>query len=216
MFNKEIYKVWAPFGKKWVDWVRPVPFIGIGKDLKVNEIINYEIPEINYLNECNNDTAIIIDIDSVECIKEGIALAYIGYRPIPIFNGTNPPLNSTSVTDNKIVEEMLIWGAIKLKEIKIKDDASPVFLLDKNRLNRYKFNRGVFDNSWDIYPQDVPSATYLLNNGIKKIIIKSDKLNNDLSKVLYNYYKNNIKIYFTDGYNNPKEIKIKKPKKIEL
>ena len=27
--RKEIYKIWAPTGCKWVDWVRPVPFVGI-------------------------------------------------------------------------------------------------------------------------------------------------------------------------------------------
>ena len=29
MTNKEIYKLWAPVGKRWVDWVRPVPFVVI-------------------------------------------------------------------------------------------------------------------------------------------------------------------------------------------
>ena len=27
MNAKEVYKLWAPFNKKWTDWVRPVPFI---------------------------------------------------------------------------------------------------------------------------------------------------------------------------------------------
>ena len=29
MTGKDIYKIWAKEGAKWVDWVRPVPFIGI-------------------------------------------------------------------------------------------------------------------------------------------------------------------------------------------
>lgn len=216
MTSKEIYKIWAPPFKKWVDWVRPVPFIGIDIPKERYEFIDYTIPNINYLKYLSKDTAIIIDEQGTNSIKEGIALAKVGYRPIPIFNGTNPPYGSKATTNNTIIEPLLVWGALELQNIEIKTDAPPVFLLDKNRLNRYKLNRSIFDNSWDIYPQDLPSSEYLLKNGITKIIVKGDLLQNDLSKVLYKFQKNNIKILLTNGYEEPKEIKIKKPKTKEI
>ena len=40
MIGKEIYKIWAPTNKKWVDWVRPVPFVMIDENYKVNEFCN--------------------------------------------------------------------------------------------------------------------------------------------------------------------------------
>ena len=210
MTNKEIYKIWAPDKKRWVDWVRPVPFINIDDSSSRKEFIDYRIPSINYLKEVLNDTALIIDIPGIDSIKEGIALAKLGYRPIPIFNGTNPPIGTISTTNNQIIKPLLIWGAFELKNIKLKNDAPPVFLLDQNRLNRYKINNGIFDNSWDIYDGDLPSPKYLLENGINKIIVRSNFQAKDLRKILYKWQKNNIKIFFTNGYEEPKELKLKK------
>ena len=210
MTNKEIYKIWAPDKKRWVDWVRPVPFINIDDSSSRKEFIDYRIPSINYLKEVLNDTALIIDIPGIASIKEGIALAKLGYRPIPIFNGTDPPIGTISTTNNQIIKPLLIWGAFELKNIKLKNDAPPVFLLDQNRLNRYKINNGIFDNSWDIYDGDLPSPKYLLENGINKIIVRSNFQAKDLQKILYKWKKNNIKIFFTNGYEEPKELKLKK------
>lgn len=210
MTNKEIYKIWAPDKKRWVDWVRPVPFINIDDSSSRKEFIDYRIPSINYLKEVLNDTALIIDIPGIDSIKEGISLAKLGYRPIPIFNGTDPPIGTISTTNNQIIKPLLIWGAFELKNIKLKNDAPPVFLLDQNRLNRYKINNGIFDNSWDIYDGDLPSPKYLLENGINKIIVISNFQAKDLQKILYKWQKNNIKIFFTNGYEEPKELKLKK------
>lgn len=110
MTGKEVYKKWAPTGKRWVDWVRPVPFIGIDTPYQVHEFIDDSIPKIFYINNLSKDTAIIIDIEGVDSIKEGIALAHLGYRPIPIFNGTNPSIGVSSTTNNAMIEPLLVWG----------------------------------------------------------------------------------------------------------
>ena len=216
MTGKEVYKKWAPTGKRWVDWVRPVPFIGIDNLYQVHEFIDDSIPKIFYINNLSKDTAIIIDIEGVDSIKEGIALAHLGYRPIPIFNGTNPSIGVSSTTNNAMIEPLLVWGALELEKIVLEEDAPPVFLLDRNRLNRYKIDPSIFDNSWDIYPQDIPSPDYFLQNGITKIVVRENQLSRDLKKVLYPYQKKNIKILFTNGYEEAREIKIKKIKKKEL
>lgn len=216
MTGKEVYKKWAPTGKRWVDWVRPVPFIGIDTPYQVHEFIDDSIPKIFYINNLSKDTAIIIDIEGVDSIKEGIALAHLGYRPIPIFNGTNPSIGVSSTTNNAMIEPLLVWGALELEKIVLEEDAPPVFLLDRNRLNRYKIDPSIFDNSWDIYPQDIPSPDYFLQNGITKIVVRGNQLSRDLKKVLYPYQKKNIKILFTNGYEEAREIKIKKIKEKEL
>ena len=216
MTGKEVYKKWTPTGKRWVDWVRPVPFIGIDSPYQVHEFIDDSIPKIFYINNLSKDTAIIIDIEGVDSIKEGIALAHLGYRPIPIFNGTNPSIGVSSTTNNAMIEPLLVWGALELEKIVLEEDAPPVFLLDRNRLNRYKIDPSIFDNSWDIYPQDIPSPDYFLQNGITKIVVRGNQLSRDLKKVLYPYQKKNIKILFTNGYEEAREIKIKKIKEKEL
>lgn len=216
MTGKEVYKKWTPTGKRWVDWVRPVPFIGIDSPYQVHEFIDDSIPKIFYVNNLSKDTAIIIDIEGVDSIKEGIALAHLGYRPIPIFNGTNPSIGVSSTTNNAMIEPLLVWGALELEKIVLEEDAPPVFLLDRNRLNRYKIDPSIFDNSWDIYPQDIPSPDYFLQNGITKIVVRGNQLSRDLKKVLYPYQKKNIKILFTNGYEGAREIKIKRIKEKEL
>ena len=67
-----------------------------------------------------------------------------------------------------------------MKKIEIKENANPVFLLDLNRLNRYKISDSLFDNSYDIYDQDLPSAKFFLDNGIDTIIVRSEKIEKDL------------------------------------
>lgn len=210
MNKKQIYNIWAPSTSKWSNWVKPIAFTTLDSNQKIYEIINYNIPKINYLDKYLENTIIIIDTKADNAIKEAIALANIGYRPIPLFNGTNAPLNATATCNNYLIAPYLIWGAKQLTKIKIKKDANPAFILDINRLNRKKINKTIFDNSWDIYDQDLPSYKYLLNNKINKIIIKSDYIAKDLKKILYNYQKNNIQILYTNGYEEIKPIKLKK------
>lgn len=213
---KDIYKAWAPENKLWVDWVRPVPFIELKNKKTITEQLDFNLPIIRYIDKSIKNTAIILDIDGCDAIKEGIALIEYGFRPIPIFNGTIPQENSIGNAINSFIEPYLVWGANILNNNEILEESLPAFLLDTNRLNRNKIERGIFDSSWDIYPQDIPTPDYLLNHNINKIIIRSNKLHDDLEKVLYKFYKKNIEIYLTNGLEEPKKIKIKKPKKIEL
>lgn len=210
MTGKEIYRIWAPIGAKWTDWVRPVPFITINDNLKSYKIPDLSNSNISCINK-NENTAVIVDLPGLESIKEGIALAKIGFRPIPIYNGTIEQEGAKATTDNKIIAIGLVYGASKLKEIELENDAPPAFLLDTNRMNRFKADVSVFDNSWDIYDQDIPSAEYFLKNKINKIIIISNLVQKDLKKILYKFQKQGIEIYFTNGYEEPKKINIRKP-----
>ena len=212
MTGKEIYKIWAPTNKKWVDWVRPVPFVMIDENYKVNEFCNLKEVKINYLDEDFADAAIIVDLPGLESINEGISLLSCGYRPIPVYNGTLEQKNSKAVTNNYIIGAGLIWGAGKLKNVEIKEDARPAFLVDSNRLNRFKMDESYFDNSWDLYPQDIPTPEYFIKNNINKIIIRSDKINRDLNKILFDFQKKGIDIYFTEGFDKPEKVILKKIK----
>lgn len=211
MTGKDVFKIWAPIGAKWVDWVRPVPFIAINDDFKMYEVCNFTISKINYINELHEDTAIIVDLPGCDSIKEGLGLAKIGFRPIPIYNGTNEQHGALATVDNHVIEIGLIRGALELKKIKISNNAPPIFLLDSNRMHRFKMDISIFDNSWDIYAHDIPSEEYFLKNGINKIIVRGECIQKDLKKILYKFQKKGIKIFFTNGYEEPKAVKIKKP-----
>ena len=211
MNRKDIFKIWAPSGVKWSNWVRPVPFMEINEHLKTYEYCDFSIDEI----ECDQSmidgkTAIMLDLPGYEGVKEGIAFARKGFRPIPLYNGTNEQEGSKPTVNNQALEIALIWGALELQKLKIDEEASPVFLLDSNRLNRYKMDISLFDNSWDLYEQDVPSAKYFLENGINKIVIRSESVKRDLKEILYKYQKAGINIIFWERFEEPKEIAIKK------
>lgn len=171
MTAKEIFKIWAPAGRKWTAWVRPVPFVGMSEHSKMYSFSDFTVATADYISENWKDAAVIVDMPGAESIKEGIALAKSGYRPIPVFNGTIEQQGARATVDNQSVGVALLWGASKLGEIEISDDALPAFLLDSNRLYRYKLDYSIFDNSWDVYSQDLPSAEYLIDNGIHKIVI---------------------------------------------
>lgn len=215
MTNKEIFQVWAPAGKKWVDWVRPVPFVEMSEHSKNYNLSIFEMPAIDFLHEEFKDAAMIVDLPGAESVMEGLALAKAGYRPIPIYNGTIEQPGARATVDNQTVGVALEWGAKILAEIDIPDDAPPAFLTDSNRLNWFKMDVTMFDNSWDVYPQDIPSADYLLDSGIGKIIIVSDKFARDIKKILYSYQKKKIDIFLTDGYVAPKKIHIRRGKNFD-
>ena len=209
--NKDIYRIWAPNDAKWTNWVRPVPFISIGTDF-INEVHNYGINDLKYNLEYSSDTAIIVDLPGGESVEEGLAIAKIGYRPIPLYNGPIEQKNSLATTDNYCISEALIWGSTELINIELNKDTNPVFLLDSNRMNRFKMDATIFDNSWDIYHQDMPSYKYFKSSGITKIIVVGEKFNKDLKVILYKFQKEGINIYYTNGYSDPKLYKIRKMK----
>ena len=81
----------------------------------------------------------------------------------------------------------------------------------KEALNRFKMEASLFDNSWDVYHQDLPSAEYFLNHGIHKIIIVGESVSKDLKKILYGFQKKKIEIYLTRRYETLKKVRIHRP-----
>lgn len=209
MIGKEIYKIYAPNGAKWTEWIRPVPFVAIDTYNR-KPSTNWLDRKAIFLKQYKKDTALFIDLPGKESIELGIGLAHIGYRPIPLFNGTDEQQNSQATTDTYLVESCLINGAEILKNIDLKNDANPAFLLDSARTNRYRAKESIFDNSWDLYKQDIPSVEYFKQNDINKIIIVGNTVQKDLRKIFFEFQKVGIELYLTEGYLPAKKIILKK------
>lgn len=209
MNGKEIYKIYAGDAAKWTNWIRPVPFVAIDTyDRK--PITNWVDRKVMFIDEYQKDVAIFIDLPEQESIELGISLAKLGYRPIPVFNGTDAQAGAEATTDTYLVERALINGAEKLKNIHLNNDANPAFLLDSYRTNRYRANESIFDNSWDLYKQDIPTADYFKQNRITKIIVVSSDIQKDLKKIFLKFQENGIEFYITDGYIKPQKVILKK------
>lgn len=215
MIGKEIYKIYAPIDTKWTEWIRPVPFVAI--DTYNRKLVSDWIDrKILSISQYKKDIAIFIDIPGKESIELGISLAYIGYRPIPVFNGTDEQIGSLATTDTYLIESALINGSEKLKNIPLEKDANPAFLLDSTRTNRYRTSESIFDNSWDLYKQDIPTAKYFKENGINKIIVIGNSIQRDLRKIFFEFQEAGIEFYLTDGYKEIKKVILKKTLKERL
>ena len=209
MTGKEIYKIYAPAGTKWTGWVRPVPFVAIDTYNR-KPVSDWLDRTVMFLKQYEQDTAIFIDLPGKDSIELGISLAQIGYRPIPIFNGTDEQIGSQATTDTYLTERCLITGAQKLKNITLENNANPAFLLDSLRTNRYRAKECIFDNSWDLYKQDIPTAQYFKKNGITKIIVIGNTIQRDLRKIFFEFQDAGIEFYLTDGYFPAKKVTLTK------
>ena len=109
-----------------------------------------------------------------------------------------------------IVEKYLINASEKLKNIKLNSNANPVFLLDSSRINRYRAKESIFDNSWDLYKQDIPSVQYFKNNGISKIIVVGNEIQRDLRKIFFEFQDTGIEFYLSSGYSPAQKVRLKK------
>ncbi len=211
MIGKEIYKIWAP-KSKWQGWVRPVVFASMDNEIK-EEYFNKTLEDIVYISNDVKDTSLIVDLPGAESVKEGISLAKLGFIPIAVYNGINEQINALSTVDNSALALALIWGSNIIKDLKFAPDALPVFLLDSNRMNSFKITPSVYDNSWDVYSQDMPTANYLLKNGIKKVLLVSDRIRPDINKILHSYKNEGVEILYTEGVSDPVIAKLPKPRK---
>ena len=215
MTGKEAYKIYAPEGVNWTQWVRPVPFVAIDTYNR-EPVADWVDRTIMFLEEYEPNTAIFIDFRGKESIEFGIAFAKLGYRPIPIFNGTDEQEGATRTTDSYLVESSLINGAEQLKSICINKDANPAFLLDNDRLDRYRAKESIFDNSWDLYGQDIPSLEYFKQNNIHKILVIGNEVHRDLRKIFLKFQKEGISIYLSNGYLPAKKVILRKTLKERL
>ena len=211
MTDKEIYRIWAPLGKRWSEWVRPVPFVEIHEHSKAYSLTLHDVPVPDLSDDKFKDAAIIVDLPGAESVEAGLAYAKSGYRPIPLFNGTIEQSGARTTVDNQSVGMALVEGVKVVRELELKEDALPVFMLDSNRLHRHRIDVTVFDNSWDIYAHDMPSADYFIKNNIHKIVVVGDFIGRDLRKILYGFQKKKLEIWFAKDDNEPKKIKVRKP-----
>jgi hypothetical protein len=73
---------------------------------------------------------------------------------------------------------------------------------------------GKYDNRWSVFPQDMPSAAFLSKRGIREVIVRSDRIQDDLAHILRRYQEQGIKISMCDG-TEVREITVSKPSRFK-
>ena len=212
--GKNAFRIWTPSDSVWSGWVKPIPFVMYDLENQCSSLVTpLKIPQLLYTNEVRANTAMMVDLHDISAIEEGIALAQLGYRPVPVYNGTCPPCGSIALIENRGIMNALVMGAKLLENIEFSNFALPTFLLDSNRVFRCRKNSPIFDNGYDIYAQDLPSADFFIKQQISKIIVRCNNhfINDDIKIILYKYQQKGIKIFSCCGYEKEKEVSIKKP-----
>jgi hypothetical protein len=209
--NKIAYKIWSPTDAVWSEWAKPVLFIRPPDTdwIAINE------PRIEYVTAAEYHTMLIVDLPEIQGVEEGLSLARMGYRPVPLYNGVRSPQPSAALVQVEALVKALFRGAEELGSLGLSPDAPPVFLLDANRMNGQGKKPGMFDNRWCVLPQDMPSAAFLREQGIERIILRTDEIQQDLTHVLKRYQEQGIKIYHSRRGEAPAEAIIVKPSKFK-
>ena len=204
--SQDVYAIWAPEHVLWTQWAKPVLFA----NLSFPSVDTLTIPTLKWIRDSNRNTMVIVDLPGKDGVAEALALAYIGYRPVPLYNGVKGP-DGAMIVDVKPLQQALQAGASILKEISIREDAPPAFILDYRRMSGNGKELGKYDNRWCVFAQDMPSASFLLRSGIGIIIVRSSEIQADLSHVLYRYQNQGIKIILSDDDGFTRELTIVRP-----
>jgi hypothetical protein len=143
----------------------------------------------------------------------GLAVAVLGYAPVPLFNTTTGPSAVVNVAD---VMRALSEGAALLRSQALANDGSPAFLLDDRRMKGVASPRQ-YDNRWLVLPQHLPSAGMLLRSGIRAAVVVQERDGqpaDDLRHALRRWQEQGVSIMLTrpDARSRPAEIEIAKPR----
>jgi hypothetical protein len=177
----QLFAAWAPADSPWSAWAKPVLFAYL--PVSVPQSGPLETPSIEGFAPAR-DTMMIIDAPEDKSVLIGLALAKIGYQPVPLYNSA---IHQGMIVDMRPIAECLVCGARNLERIKLRPDAPPAFLLNAERMDHSDTAKipGRFDNRWCVVPQDMPSAEYLLDAGIRNVVLIADRIRDDLKHILY-------------------------------
>jgi len=178
--RQEIFSAWAPDASLWSRWAKPVLFAHL--DSALSQIpVRESAADLNWAPPPAEKAAFVLDLPGSEGVLNGIALATMGYRPVPLYNAIPlpygqrllDPLSNVSVAavDLLPILSALRTGAAPLAQLNLPADAPPAFLLDANRRGTRKMIPDEFDNRSVSFTTDFPSGTFLYAQGIRQIIL---------------------------------------------
>jgi hypothetical protein len=203
MDKQELYEIWAPAKSVWSAWVKPVLFAHY--PLPLPELPPQPPPDLGDLPSAQEHWAVVVDLPGPHSVFAGLALAQMGYRPVPLFNACPPPADyppesRQAVVDMDSILAALVQGAERLKMLSMPDDAPPAFLVNADRqLMLRPIRPGIFDNRSVVFVTDFPSANFLAKQGIHRVLLLFESAlsaygERDLAYVMRTWEKGGISI----------------------
>lgn len=210
--RERIYNLWKPSNVFWARWAKPVLFAHVAPNIQridpppawltLDLFRSLLVPTAGspYRNggEALRDVAIVVDLPHAGAVSAAVALAHLGFRPVPLYNGVPA---SAELIDQTAILAALAAGAALLGEIP--ENAPPAFLLDAKRMkNRAPVEPPLFDNRWVCSPLDFPSPDVLWERGIRRAVViheGSSRVQWDLANVLVPWRERGIVFFHTPG-----------------
>ena len=211
-FDKyDLYQAWAPVGAPWSPWAKPVLFATFALESTITPPPSAAIDvawapaarrearegdrAASYRDQSEpaptapGDTAIVLELPGTVALETALALAAIGYRPVPVLSATPSPYTSLGLVDVRPLQAVLGTGAQVLRSLPLPLDAPPAFVLDARRMPETRAIPGQYDNRSLLFPQDFPSASHLRDAGIARVLLVTHAaaVQRDLAHVLVRY-----------------------------
>jgi hypothetical protein len=97
MTPEQLYSIWAPADSIWSPWVLPVPFAELTWRTAPPpaQIPAYSFEWIRSGEDRN--FAIVADLPGADTIHFGLALLELGFRPVPVIDGSPGPSGGTVI-----------------------------------------------------------------------------------------------------------------------
>jgi len=213
MNGRELFETWAPAESTWSRWAKPVLFADVASLSPQGAPDATEAASVQSLTD--RSTAIIVDLPGPESVLTGLELARQGFRPVPLFNNSFHPGALVNVGP---VLRHLLDRAEEIRNLALPPDAPPAFLLDSRRMMG-DAQPGSYDNRWMVFPQDFPSASFLLSRSLHRATVLQPRPDQqpaeDLAHVLLRWQEAGIEIsaYGPAAGGLPQPLQVRKPSK---
>ena len=96
MTKEGLFDIWAPRPSAWSAWVKPVLFAHMTP--RTLAAYGYEpprdhpaAPDVSWAPRADGSAVIVVDLPGAAGVAVGMALAEIGYRPVPLYNACPGP-----------------------------------------------------------------------------------------------------------------------------
>ncbi|MEY2879253.1 MAG: hypothetical protein RLZZ15_1633 [Verrucomicrobiota bacterium] len=218
MDEKKLFETWAPSASPWSAWAKPAPFAHFTPPATplmpltrapVNPIA------ITCAPAAAERVAVILVLSGAATVHAALALARVGYRPVPLFNSCPPapeygvPPHECAV-DARAILDALAATAPELAALSLPVDAPPAFLIDAARMRHgAPVSDGEFDNRAVVFAADFPSAGFLRGQSIRGAALIHDtavEVGEDLRHALRHWPADGISIAAMTPDGAPREI----------
>ncbi|HEX3448175.1 MAG TPA: hypothetical protein VHS97_07960, partial [Isosphaeraceae bacterium] len=133
MTKQSIFDAWAPPSAIWSRWAKPVLFSQMDSVARDENLVPVLPVDVSWAVDSDRATALVVDLPGAQGVTMAMALAAMGYRPVPLYNACPAPAGDTALVVVRPIMIALASAASSLQSLGLPDEATPAFLLDAMR-----------------------------------------------------------------------------------